>query len=224
MVIRRVPLRDQVYRAVLARLLSGELSPGARLSDSALADELGVSRTPVRETLMRLEKEGFLDAAVGRGFFVKPLSPTELREVFPVFWTLEALAVRQTVPFPPAALRELDEVNRAAEASVGDPEKSVELGLRWHQVLREACPNEHLRDLLASHMRITRRYGVAYWRDTGHLQTSVAAHDEVADFLRAGDTDGAVGRLEDGWRAAMEQLAGWLERRGEPAAEAAAAR
>jgi hypothetical protein len=73
-------------------------------------------------------------------------------------------------------------------------------------------------------MRITRRYGVAYWRDTGYLQTSVAAHDEVADFLRAGDTDGAVRRLEDGWRAAMEQLAGWLERRGEPAAEAAAAR
>src|SRR4028119_956924 len=98
MTITRVPLREQVHHAIIGRILREELAPGARLSDSALAGELGVSRTPVREALLRLEREGFLEVDVGRGFFVKPLSAGEVREVYPILWTLEVLALRTTLP------------------------------------------------------------------------------------------------------------------------------
>ena len=88
MTITREPLREQVHRAIVGRILREDLAPGARISDSVLAQELGVSRTPVREALLRLEREGFLDVDVGRGFFVKPLSAGEVREVYPILWTL----------------------------------------------------------------------------------------------------------------------------------------
>src|SRR4029450_574097 len=73
MAITRVPLRDQIYHEVLARIHRGDLSPGSRVRDTTLAQQLGVSRTPVREALLRLSREGVLDIETGRGFRLRPL-------------------------------------------------------------------------------------------------------------------------------------------------------
>jgi DNA-binding GntR family transcriptional regulator len=92
--IPRVPLRDEVYRQILDRIHRGELPPGTRVRDADLTAQLGVSRTPIREALLRLVRDGVLDTAMGRGFRVRPIDAAELREVGDILGALEALALR----------------------------------------------------------------------------------------------------------------------------------
>jgi DNA-binding FadR family transcriptional regulator len=83
-----VPLRADLRLKVLERILNGKLSPGVRVNESRLAKELGVSRTPLREALFQLEREGFVRSDRDRGFSVEPMSAREIRELYPMLWTL----------------------------------------------------------------------------------------------------------------------------------------
>lgn len=207
--ITRVPLRDQVHHAIVDRILRDELRPGARISDTALARELGVSRTPIREALLRLEREGFLEADIGRGFFVKPLSVAEVREVYPVLWTLEVLALR-SAGAPSAERRaEMDRINAALEAE-DDPERRIDLDGDWHRTLLEPCGNEYLMGLIASLKAVIRRYEYAYMQNAGYIPVSTRTHEQIAELVSAGDVDGAVPVLENNWRFTMQSLLGWL--------------
>ena len=79
-IVARHPLGDQVYLQLLQRIESGSLATGSKLRDAAIANELGVSRTPVREALVRLAREGVLSAEPGRGFRLTSMSSAELRD------------------------------------------------------------------------------------------------------------------------------------------------
>lgn len=207
--ITRVPLRDQVHHAIVDRILRDELRPGARISDTALARDLGVSRTPIREALLRLEREGFLDADIGRGFFVKPLSVREVRETYPVLWTLEALALRGTGAPTPERRAEMDRINAALEGE-DDPERRIDLDGEWHRTLLEPCGNEYLMGLIANLKWVIRRYEYAYMQNAGYIPISTRAHVEIAERVSAGDVEGAVPLLENTWRFTMQSLLGWL--------------
>ncbi|MDB4950277.1 MAG: transcriptional regulator, GntR family [Gemmatimonadetes bacterium] len=213
MTIARAPLRDQVHRALVARILREELRPGARLSDSVLAAELGVSRTPVREALVRLEREGFLAADVGRGFFVKPLSAGEVREVYPILWTLETLALRSSPPPTRARLAGLERNNREMAAAGDDPERRIDLDMAWHRTLLEGCGNEQLLAMVGTLKSVIRRYEYAYMHQAGLTPVSTATHEAIARAAAAGDTDGAAALLERNWRFGMEQVLRWMEGR-----------
>ena len=211
MTITRVPLREQVHRAVVGRILRDELPPGARISDSVMAQELGVSRTPVREALLRLEREGFLEVDVGRGFFVKPLSATEMREVYPILWTLEILALRTQPPLPSGTVAELDRINEELSGAGDDPERRIDLDVRWHQALLQGCGNQRLLEMIASVKAVVRRYEYAYMQNAGFIPVTTRTHDEIARALERGDVEAAAPLLESNWRFGMEEMLEWLE-------------
>jgi DNA-binding GntR family transcriptional regulator len=209
----RVPQREAAYHAIAGQLLRDELTPGTRVSDTALAAELGIGRTPVREALVQLEREGFLAAEPGRGFFVKPLSARDLREAAPVLCALEALALRESFPLSDAALDALDAVTDQARASLPDPERGVWLNLRWHRLLVEGTPNRRLRAMTAAFGRVLRRHAHVYWRQTGHLRAAVSTQAAVAVALRRRDLPGALALLERGWTEGVAEMCAWLDAR-----------
>ncbi|HEX8695339.1 MAG TPA: GntR family transcriptional regulator [Longimicrobium sp.] len=214
MAITRVPLREQVHHAIIGRILREELAPGSRLSDSVLAGELGVSRTPIREALLRLEREGFLEVDVGRGFFVKPLSAREVREVYPILWTLEILALRTSPPPPRARLAELGRINAEMAGAAADPERRIDLDVEWHRALLEGCGNERLLEMIAGLKAVIRRYEYAYMQNAAHVPVSTGQHEQIARAVEDGDLETAVPLLEENWRFGMEDLLGWLENGG----------
>src|SRR2546421_11176320 len=95
--IDRIPLRERVYQLVQRAIISGELHPGQRVRDLDLAAQLGVSRTPVREALQRLEDEGLVETLPGASTRIVPLDTQAAREAFPVVAVLHALATRLAV-------------------------------------------------------------------------------------------------------------------------------
>ncbi|HYC30932.1 MAG TPA: GntR family transcriptional regulator [Gemmatimonadales bacterium] len=211
MVVTRSPLGDQVYSEVVTLLHRGELLPGTRVRDSAIAERLGVSRTPAREALLRLSREGLLDAGPGRGFRVRPLDRAELRDVGAILAELEPLALRLSPDLAPDRLRRLDELVKQMEQSRGDAGRVIELDETWHQTLLDGCPNRRLLDLIASLRRVPRRYLHAYLREAGRLGLSTLHHTRLLAALRAGDRAGATGLLERRWRRGIEEMEAWIK-------------
>jgi DNA-binding GntR family transcriptional regulator len=210
--ISRVPLRDEVHRLILDRVDRGDLPPGARVRDADLASQMGVSRTPVREALLRLASDGVLDSAMGRGFRVRPLDATELREVGDILGVLESLALRLSPPAAAERLERLRQVDHRLEQTRGDVSRCLDLEDEWHRVLLEACPNARLLELIASLRHVPRRYLAAYMRDAGRLSLSTLPHQKIAKALQDGGSDSAASVFQQQWRRGVAELEAWVTR------------
>jgi DNA-binding GntR family transcriptional regulator len=210
--IARAPLSDEVYRQVLHRVQRGDIPAGARVRDVTLATQLGVSRTPVREALLRLARDGVLENMVGRGFRVRPLDPGELREVGAILGSLESLALRLAPAPGPERLGRLRELDRKLEQTRGDVSQCLDLEDAWHRVLLEDCPNRRLLDLIASLRQVPRRYLAAYMRDAGRLSLSTLPHAKILQALRDGGQDTAATVFEQQWHKGVAELEAWTAR------------
>lgn len=208
--IRRASLGDQVYLEILQRIQQGSIPTGTRLRDTAIAAELGVSRTPVREALVRLAREGILAAAIGRGFRLSPLDPAELREIGSILAVLEPLALEQSPEPTRDRLERLAEVVRRLEQTRGDVAACVELDDEFHRILLEACPNRRLLDLVATLRRSLRRYLHHYLQRGGRVSLSSLQHGKILDALGKGDTAAARLLLERKWRRGIVEIEGAL--------------
>jgi DNA-binding GntR family transcriptional regulator len=203
--ISKKPLREDVHALLRERIVKGELRPGNRLQDVQLAAELGVSRTPIREALLRLEREGLVESDPNRGFFVAQLSRKEVLETYPMVWALECLALESAGPPTPPQIQALRQIN-AEMAATADSLQRQELDLRWHQTLLESCPNERLKDFLAALKQIVRRYECVYMRDPALVRRSVRDHAEILEAVVKKKPKLASGLLERNWRAGMESV------------------
>ena len=208
--IARTPLSDEVYRQVLQRIHCGDLPAGRRVRDADLAAQLGVSRTPVREALLRLSRDGALENSVGRGFRVRPLEAAELRETGTILGALEALALRLSPEPSPERLGRLGALDHALEQTRGDAARCLDLEDEWHRVLLEECPNRRLLDLIASLRQVTRRYLAAYMRDAGRLSLSTLPHVRILQAFKDGGRDSAATAFEQQWRRGVAELEAWV--------------
>jgi DNA-binding GntR family transcriptional regulator len=213
--IERAPLREQVHGEVVRRILRDELRPGERLSDAALAGELGMSRTPVREALVQLEQEGFLESEPRRGFFVKPLSAREAGEAYPLAAALEVLALRLGPPHPAATLALLSRLNRELAAAGGDPVRRVDLDFAWHAALVKGCGNQLLLAALASLRGTVQRYELAHAQHARVVDSPARAHEAILAALAERRGRDARALLEAHWRGMAEAVEAWF---GEKAA------
>jgi DNA-binding GntR family transcriptional regulator len=207
--ISRVPLRDEVYRQVLDRIHRGSLPDGIRLRDSELAAQLGVSRTPVREALLRLAREGVIENSMGRGFRVRSLDASELHEVGTILGTLESLALRLSSEPPTDRLEYLAELDRRLEQTRGDATACLDIEDEWHRVLLESCPNRRLLELIASLRQVPRRYLAAYMRAAGRLSLSTLPHAKILRAMRSDSRDSAAAVFEQQWRRGLAELEAW---------------
>ncbi len=213
--ISRAPLRDEVHRLILARIHRGDLPPGTRIRDAELAGLLGVSRTPIREALLRLVRDGVLDTAMGRGFRVRPIDPVELREAGDILGALEGLALRLAPRPTPERLDRLRQIDRLLEATRGDVARCLDLEDDWHRVLLEACPNGRLLELIASLRQVPRRYLSGYMRDAGRLSLSTLPHQKILNALEDADGDSVAAVFDQQWRRGLLELEAWASRTGQ---------
>jgi DNA-binding GntR family transcriptional regulator len=207
----RLPLRAQVRLAILGLLEEGALPPD-RVRDTALAERLGVSRTPVREALLELVRGGVLLNAHGRGFRVAPLDPGEIREQGQMLGTLAALALRIAPSPTEAGLEGLEAAAAAIDAARGDLRAILDRNEAWHEALLADCPNRRLRARVAELRGSTRRYVLAYLRGAGRVALATGGHRRIVAALRTGDQAAAARVLEEWLVSGSDELAAWLTR------------
>ena len=187
-----------LVQAELERMiLAGELGPGERLVEVALAARLGVSRGPLREAFRRLEEAGLVRTEKNRGVFVRDLPIEEAVEIFELRATIdEWVGRRLAAGLAPAAVKELRGLVEAMERAVRvrDATTYHVLNLGFHDRLVELAGNGKLTAIyrrLVKELSLFRRLGLA--EDNG-LPTSVAEHRQIVKAISAGDAD-AAGRV-----------------------------
>lgn len=215
MIIRQ-PLREQIYENILLKIEDGNYQPGEKLSDVRVAGDLSVSRTPVREALLRLEKEGLVNTEPGYGFAVRPLSAAEIREKYPILSTLECFALR-SAPLPSAAqLKKLDKLNEAMTNVGASAARLIGLDEEWHAQLLANCENASLMTMINGLKTSLRRYEAAYMRDAQRVAVSTEHHWQITRALAREDLETALAWLERNWLQTTEELAAWLNRNQNP--------
>jgi len=201
--IERFALRELVHRKLLERIVRGQLPPGSRVKDTDLSQEMHVSRTPVREALLRLVKEGFLENAVGRGFMVRPLTHREVREIYPVIWTLESLALTCSKPLTKAAQKDFDAITKKMKKPHRDFIPLIELDQQWHDILLSGCDNQRLLDMIKDLKIIAFRYEYAFMQEIELVKTSMQEHHHMVETLFNEGVQAAAPLLEKHWEFTM---------------------
>ncbi|MEU6742815.1 GntR family transcriptional regulator [Streptosporangium sandarakinum] len=207
MAIERRPLREQIREELMLRLERGDFAAGTDINEAALAGELGVSRTPLREALITLAGEGVLESNQGRGFRFAPVSRKEFRELCAIVAALEALALESS---DPAHLREIaPELLRLAREFSADVAARQEIERHddeWHDLLLSGCRNERLLDLITSVKAGMRRYTHLMSGDGTPMARAAEEHRRIAERLLEDDLQGAVSALRDNWVNGMERM------------------
>jgi DNA-binding GntR family transcriptional regulator len=211
-IIARTPLRDEVYRQLLERIHRGELAPGTRVRDTQVAAQLGVSRTPVREALLRLVREGVLEADMGRGFSLCHLDAVEMRETGAILSSLEGLALQLSGEIPSERLARLGEIDRELALTRGDADRCIALDEDWHRTLLQGCPNRRLLSMISELWQVPRRYMRGYLREAGRVTLSTQHHARIVEALRRNDLDTARQRFTYHWERGIEELGAWIAR------------
>jgi DNA-binding GntR family transcriptional regulator len=204
-------LKDKAYTAIRDAILTLELEPGTSLVESDLARQLGISKTPVRDALQELERDGLVIRIPFKGTYVTEVMEKDLREIFQLRAVLEGLAARLATPlFTPQELEQLDRDHAASEDALakGDLTLCSKLGKGLHDAIIDKADNEQLitmtRNLDASLMR----FRALSDRVSGRLDISVREHRRIIDALRRQDAYAAEESVRDHLHSVLEDLSG----------------
>lgn len=206
--ILRRNLGSDVYGVLWDRILSRDLHPGQKLSDLRLSEELGVSRTPVREALHRLVQDGVVNYSPNRGFFVASFSANDIAEIFDLRAVLEALALRTLAArLEPNdyvwAQHELDRVESLISEATSDAERHeaasafLEVDQGFHQWLIHGSGNQRLVGIINGLWAQVSVYQRAGTHVPGWMEIALQQHRHVIDLLLDGCGDAAADALAD---------------------------
>ena len=190
-----LPLRDVVFQTLRQAILRGELKPGERLMEIHLAQKLGVSRTPVREAIRKLELEGLVLMIPRKGAVVAEITVSDLEDVLEVRRALEELAVK-------CACRkitgeQLESLREAAEAfgkalKGGDVSACAQADEAFHAVTYEATGNRRLVQMLNNLREQMYRYRLEYLKDRRSHSLLLSEHKEIMEALERKDEETAA--------------------------------
>ncbi len=190
-----LPLRDVVFETLRQAILRGELKPGERLMEIHLAQKLGVSRTPVREAIRKLELEGLVLMIPRKGAVVAEITVSDLEDVLEVRMALEELAVKkacgQITP------KQLEEVKRCSEEFKkallgGDVSACAQADEEFHDAIYECTGNKRLIQILNNLREQMYRYRMEYLKDKRSYEILVKEHEEIVRGLEEHDESLAV--------------------------------
>lgn len=195
-----LPLRDVVFQTLRQAILKGELQPGERLMEIKLADTLGVSRTPIREAIRKLELEGLVVMIPRKGAAVANITEKDTKNVLEVRRTLEMFAVEVACDrITEEQMAQLKEAAKAFEASKGSMDliRIAETDIHFHEIIYEATHNERLVQILSNLRENMYRYRIEYLKDPNYYDSLVGEHQEILDAIEAGDKEKARVCMKD---------------------------
>jgi DNA-binding GntR family transcriptional regulator len=205
----RTLARNEAYDRLRSWIIEGTLHPNEVLRDQDIAAALGVSRTPVREALRRLEDEGFVETALNRWTRVAGLDVTKAVESYAVIEALEVLALEQSFPrLTEDDLERLNAANLAMQkgADDNDPVAAVRGDEQFHDVWISRCENGELQALVAQQKAKLRRVELAYFDAAAPARQSFREHAAIIRALHKVSLAEAQEALHRNWQGSAERL------------------
>ncbi|HME43436.1 MAG TPA: GntR family transcriptional regulator [Syntrophorhabdales bacterium] len=185
---KRRLLREHVYNGVKGAIIGGDFQPGRRLIEEKLAADMATSRTPVREAIQKLEKEGLIYKLPKSGFAVKPVTEEEVEEILGLRSVLEGYAgFLATSRITDIELKQLDEIIAKEDECLKNlnVDEFISLDGEFHDVLYKAAKNSRLYSLLNDLRDYMYRYRVIILHYQRKLHLAVQDHKEMLESIKA---------------------------------------
>ncbi|NLK72569.1 MAG: GntR family transcriptional regulator [Clostridiales bacterium] len=184
------PLRELVFEQLRGAILNGTLKPGERLMEMDLAEKLGVSRTPIREAIRKLELEGLVVMEARKGAYVADVSVKETVEILEVRSVLEGLAA--SLAAKRITEEELERLYKISQdfneaVKVNDMKKMIENDTRFHNLIFEATRNKKLIQIVNSLQELVIRFRTTYFSEYKRGKEMPAEHNLIYKALKNGD-------------------------------------
>lgn len=209
----RPSLATELAIALRCRIVDGDFAPGERLNEVHLAEELGVSRTPLREAIGQVAADGLLEQRPRHGYFVRELDEQEFDDLYAMRRLLDPAALQLSGVPDSQVLEDLEAINLQIEAASDDAARVIDLDDHWHRTLLAHCPNRILLEQIEHFIRRTRRYEHAYFREHANVGVAVNEHRAIQDALARDDLQGAVAGLRQNMTSSENPIRDWLRQR-----------
>lgn len=202
---------DLVARTLRLAIMNGQLAPGVALGEKSLADQLGVSRTPVREALIVLDREQLIDLRPNRGGVVRRFTRRDLDDIYALRANLEAFAARTAAPRITArqiSMLELSCTRLEALIDVGDPDSQLEEDYQFHCAISEAANNRWLLGMIQQALAFTVTFRSQFAYDDDESKLAVSQHRDVVAALADRDGERAARKVVEHIEWSHEVAAG----------------
>ena len=202
-------LYEEVAELLRQRIYNRELAPGSWIDELRIADELGISRTPLREALKVLAAEGLVTMKVRRGAYVTEVSERDLHEVYELLSLLESDAAAALCRLgDDAALAELDalhlQLEQAARPESGSRDRFFELNEKFHRRLLELAQNRWRAQLVADLRKVMKLNRQGSLFKAGRIEQSLAEHRAILGALLARDEALAARRMREHFASGLQ--------------------
>ncbi len=202
-------LEEKVYLSLEEQIISQKLRPGEAVTEMKLSRELGVSRTPVREALQRLDREGLIKLIPNKGAVVLGISEQDLIDIYKIRMRLEGLAARIAAEKRESSLcRELgDNIDLTGfYMAKGDIEKVKNLDSEFHDIIYRSCESRMLGKTLSELHRYIASYRKLSLAVSGRIDHSLAEHKEIYEAISGGNADEADALMSEHVERALDNL------------------
>lgn len=216
---KRSTLRGEVANLLRKRILDGDIPSGERLIETEIAEQLGVSRMPVREALRMLESEGLIKSVPRKGLIVTEYTEDDIREYYTIREALEVCAVRIVIDkITPEEIRELEHYCRMAEDArlAGNRDEVCEWTAKFNDRLYDCCGMPRLKEQIKNTHKYLRTFRFTSFKEPERTVQALREHEEILRLVAAKDYDGAVRATSVHLRDALEAyLKLWRLRKGQ---------
>ena len=184
---RHLTLRERIVEFIKDAVISGSLKPGERVPESEIAEQFGISRTPIREAFRQLESEGFLSMAPRKGAVVSPITARDVREFYTIKSLLEGFAAG--IACKTLTEKDIGRLNSINNEMIKNMEKDnvkafFRLDNQFHEIFLTACGNEKLCALTNQLVQQFERFRITALALPGRMENSVKQHSEIIEAIK----------------------------------------
>lgn len=212
--LKRTFMKDEVYNKLRKWIITGELEPGTKLRDQDLSDTLGISRTPIREALLRLENDGLVVTKANRWTLVSPIDLKEAKSIYSIVWTLESLAMEQAFPsISSTDIEELVQLNENLNKTLktGNHFAKLQADNEFHDKIIQLSNNLELPKLLSSLKVRIQRMEIHYFSKIDNKYTSYTEHQQILDAIKKQELNFAIDAIKANWKNSLDRIRQYTE-------------
>lgn len=216
MVQKAQPYKYQVYDEIKRGILKGQYMPGDVLTERKLSDEMGISRTPIREAMQMLAHDGWLVMETYKGAVVREFDLEYVLEVLKIRKSLEMLAVEDAVlNLTDRDLEELEEIARCQRDMLNhyDEYDYIEMDRKFHQKIYELSHNRTLQSLLNNFNDIISFFGIRALKQKERKITTMEEHQKILNAVKSRDVGAAVRAMEEHMSKTFINIEGYMKER-----------
>ena len=203
------PLYEDVADRLREQIFSKQLAPGSWLDEQSLADQLGISRTPMREAIKVLASEGLVTIKMRRGAYVTEVARKDLEQIFTILSLLEGQAAKETATKATEdELNMLDHLHHRLEKAAADRdiEQFFEINVKFHELIQEIAGNKWMNGVIADLRKVLKLHRRDSLTSTGRLQNSLVEHREILRSILKRDEQAAEQAMRKHLARGLEAL------------------